>query len=73
MFRPKFEEAKMLVCGNDPGSKKEVGEILKQFGWAGSIDVGGIENARLLEALVVLWVRAAVATQSWNSMFALVT
>lgn len=72
MFRPRFEGVQMLICGNDASSKQEVTNILKQFGWSGSIDVGGIENARLLEALVALWVRAAVATESWNSMFALV-
>jgi 8-hydroxy-5-deazaflavin:NADPH oxidoreductase len=72
MFRPKFEGVQMLICGNDANSKQEVTNILNEFGWSGSIDVGGIENARWLEALVLLWVRAAVATQSWNSMFALV-
>jgi 8-hydroxy-5-deazaflavin:NADPH oxidoreductase len=72
MFRPKFDGVQMLICGNNQNAKQEVTNILKQFGWAGSIDVGGIENARLLEALVLLWVRAAVATESWNSMFALV-
>jgi predicted dinucleotide-binding enzyme len=62
----------MLICGNDQNSKREVTDILKQFGWEGSIDVGRIEEAILLEALVLLWVRAAAATQSWNSMFALI-
>jgi 8-hydroxy-5-deazaflavin:NADPH oxidoreductase len=71
MFRPKFQGAQMLICGNDKGAKDVVTSIVKQFGWTGSIDVGGIENARDLEALCVLWVKAASATQSFNSMFML--
>jgi 8-hydroxy-5-deazaflavin:NADPH oxidoreductase len=71
-FRPKFKEALMLICGNDKGSKDKTTEVLKQFGWAGSVDVGGIEGARYLETLVPLWVRAATAVQSYDSMFTLV-
>jgi len=69
MFRPKFEDANMLICGNDSDAKKEVTQILKEFGWAGSIDLGGIDNAKWLEALVPLWVRAALATGNYSSMF----
>jgi 8-hydroxy-5-deazaflavin:NADPH oxidoreductase len=72
MFRPKFKECEMLICGNDADAKQEVTKILKEFGWPGSIDLGGIENARWFEALVVLWVKTAAATGAWNSMFALV-
>ena len=69
MFRPKFEDTNMLICGNDSDAKKEVTQILKEFGWAGSIDLGGIDNAKWLEALVPLWVRAALATGNYSSMF----
>ncbi|MHB8567749.1 MAG: NADPH-dependent F420 reductase [Nitrososphaerales archaeon] len=72
MFKPRFKDAEMLICGNDSNAKQETTKILKEFGWAGSIDIGGIENARWLEALVPLWVRAAVAKGSWDSMFTFV-
>ena len=73
MFRPIFEESRMLICGNDSNAKNEVTKILKEFGWAGSIDVGRIENSRWLEALVPLWVRASVASNNFTSMFKFVT
>lgn len=72
MFRPKFPGALMLICGNEKSAKEEATRIVKQFGWAGSIDLGGIENAKDMEALVVLWVKTANVTQSYNSMFMLV-
>jgi 8-hydroxy-5-deazaflavin:NADPH oxidoreductase len=71
-FQPKYKDAYMLICGNDESAKKTTTGILKQFGWAGSIDVGGIESARYTESLVPLWARAAMAVQSFDSMFVLV-
>jgi 8-hydroxy-5-deazaflavin:NADPH oxidoreductase len=51
--QPRLE---LLIAGNDAGAKKQVTEIAKSFGWAGTLDAGGIEAARWLEALVPLWV-----------------
>lgn len=68
MFRPKLEGS-MLICGNDKEAKARVTGILKEFGWEDSLDIGGIENARWLEAIVPLWVRAASVTGEWVSMF----
>jgi 8-hydroxy-5-deazaflavin:NADPH oxidoreductase len=69
MVSPGDKSAEMLICGNDPEAKRQVGQILKQFGWGGAIDIGGIGEAKWLEALVPLWVRTAVSTNNWNSMF----
>ena len=69
MFNPTFKDAEMLIAGNDPAAKKDVGKILKEFGWKDSIDVGGIENSRWLEALVPLWVRAGMSLNTWNHIF----
>ncbi len=69
MFNPKFKDAEMLICGNDAASKKQTTEILKEFGWKGSIDIGGIENARWLEAFVPLWVRTGMALNTWDHVF----
>src|SRR5207249_3202154 len=36
----------MLIAGDDAAAKKKVTGILKEFGWPGSIDIGGIDGAR---------------------------
>jgi len=66
MVDPVFKDADMLICGNDPGAKKTVTDLLKQFGWRNSIDIGGIENAIWLEALVPLWLRIGTSINNWN-------
>lgn len=71
MVDPTFKDVEMLICGNDASAKQEVTRILREFGWKGSIDLGGIEGARWLEAVGPLWVRAAMATNNWNSIFKL--
>ncbi|MFZ0819498.1 MAG: NAD(P)-binding domain-containing protein [Candidatus Acidiferrales bacterium] len=60
----------MFFCGNDAAAKNTVAEILKSFGW-GSIDIGGIEGARLLEPMCILWVLYGMRTNSWNHAFKL--
>ena len=69
MVDPGDKSAEMLICGNDAEAKKKTSQILKDFGWAGAIDIGGIKEARWLEALVPLWVRTASSVNSWNAMF----
>jgi predicted dinucleotide-binding enzyme len=71
---PKFTEGspEMLICGNDKEAKQAVVKILKEFGWPGEIDIGGIEGARWLEALVPLWVRVGTALNTWNHAFRVV-
>jgi len=60
----------MFICGNDEEAKKTVTGILKDFGWP-AIDVGGIEGARLLEPLCILWVGYGVRTGTWDHAFKL--
>ncbi|HYY90452.1 MAG TPA: NAD(P)-binding domain-containing protein, partial [Candidatus Dormibacteraeota bacterium] len=72
MVNPGDNGAEMLICGNDAEAKKQVIQILKQFGWAGAIDIGGISESRWLEAFVPLWVRTAASLNSWNAMFKVV-
>ena len=39
----------MFICGNDEQAKKTViDNILTKFGWDETIDIGGIEGARLI-------------------------
>lgn len=45
----------MFIAGDDEAAKTVVTALLERFGWP-VIDLGGIENARWLEALSLLWV-----------------
>jgi predicted dinucleotide-binding enzyme len=72
MFKPDFPGGPpdMFICGNDDSAKQTVTEILKDFGWP-TIDIGGIEGARLLEPMCVLWVSYAFRTKTTNHAFKL--
>jgi len=59
----------MMIAGNDRAAKEQVIAVLREFGWSGAIDLGGIEEARWLEALVPLWVRVAVQLDNSNIAF----
>jgi 8-hydroxy-5-deazaflavin:NADPH oxidoreductase len=59
----------MIIAGNDDAAKATVVGILREFGWPGAIDIGGIEGARWLEALVPLWVRVALKLGNFNVAF----
>lgn len=72
MVDPKFQEGTppMLIAGDDADAKKQAEAFLRGIGWSGVMDVGGIDGARWLEALVPLWVRVAVARgQAWDHAF----
>ncbi len=72
MFRPELPGGPpdMFFCGNDAGAKKTVAEILDAFGWP-SIDIGGIEGARLLEPMCILWVLYGIRSGTWSHAFKL--
>ena len=72
MFRPQFPGGPpdMFICGNDASAKVKVTEILKAFGWD-VIDIGGIDGARYLEPLAMVWIMHGVRANSWNHAFKL--
>lgn len=72
MFRPKFESGTpdMFIAGNDAASKAKVAKILHEFGWS-SVDIGGIDGARVLEPLCLLWVKSAMALGNFEVAFKL--
>ena len=72
MVNPKFEAGKpdMFIAGNDAEAKKAVTTVLEVFGWE-TIDLGGIESARLLEPLAMIWVKYGFANNSWGHAFKL--
>jgi hypothetical protein len=60
----------MFFCGNDDSAKKTVEKVLEDFGW-NAIDIGGIEGARLLEPMCILWVLYALRFGGSNHAFKL--
>lgn len=59
-------EPDMFVCGNDTGAKEQVTQLLRDFGWQRITDLGGIEESRVTEPLVLLWVRYGVKHNVWG-------
>ncbi len=61
----------MFVAGEDSDAKATVTGVLGDFGWSDVIDIGGIDAARELESLCVLWVRFAMPNQAFGAAFRL--
>ena len=61
----------MLVCGNDEDAKKQVTQILQDFGWKNIIDIGGIDQSHYMEALCILWVDCGFKLGNWHIAFKL--
>lgn len=59
----------LLIAGNDTGAKAQVNEIAKSFGWAGTIDAGGIDAARGLEAMVPIWLQVGAGLNTWSHLW----
>ena len=72
MYKPAFPGGPpdMFICGNDGTAKQRVAEICQTFGW-GVVDIGGIEGARYLEPLAMVWVAYGLRTNTWNHAFKL--
>ena len=70
MVGPRYKRAELMMCGDDTSAKERVADIVKEFGWKGVIDVGGIEGSRWLEALVPLWVRIGAKLSTYDHVFA---
>src|SRR5919198_1328392 len=58
MVNPSFPDGKptMFVAGNDEAAKRTVSDLCVELGWPPSLDVGGIEASRYLEAMAMVWV-----------------
>ncbi|MFO0575977.1 MAG: NADPH-dependent F420 reductase [Polyangia bacterium] len=72
MISPQREEGTpdMFIAGNDPGAKQKVTELLKSFGWS-VIDMGGIEESRLLEPLAMIWIKYYIRNKTFTHAFRL--
>jgi predicted dinucleotide-binding enzyme len=61
----------MFICGNFKDAKDIIiEELLTPFGWD-TIDIGGIEQSRLLEPLAMLWITNYIHTGLGNHAFKL--
>lgn len=72
MVDPKFQEGRptMFICGNDAKAKATVSAILNDFGWDAE-DMGGVEGARAIEPLCMLWCIPGFARNQWSHAFKL--
>jgi len=72
MVNPEFGGVKptMFICGKDESSKQEVSRILDKFGWEVA-DMGGVEGARAIEPLAMLWCIPGILRGEWRIAFKL--
>ncbi|HVS94108.1 MAG TPA: NAD(P)-binding domain-containing protein [Mucilaginibacter sp.] len=67
MINPDFGAARptMFICGNNADAKKQVTEINTLFGFD-TEDMGGVEAARAIEPLCLLWCIPGFLTGEWE-------
>ena len=71
MVNPAFDsKPTMFICGNNENAKIEVKNILEQFGWEAA-DFGGVESARAIEPLCILWCIPGMLRNEWTHAFKL--
>jgi hypothetical protein len=70
MVNPDFGGTKptMFICGNDAGAKREVEAVLERFGWEWE-DIGGVEGARAIEPLCILWCAPGFLRNQWTHAY----
>jgi hypothetical protein len=61
----------MFICGDDAAAKDGARAILEQFGWD-SEDCGGVEAARAIEPLCMLWCISGFLRNDWVHAFKMV-
>ena len=70
MVNPDFggERPTMFLCGDDAAAKREVVGVLEKFGWDHQ-DIGGVEGARAIEPLCILWCAPGFLTGRWGHAY----
>ena len=70
---PSFSEGNptMLIAGEDEGAKGLVRDVLADFGWTDTVDIGGIDGSRELEAICIAWVKIGGVRGAWDHGFKL--
>jgi 8-hydroxy-5-deazaflavin:NADPH oxidoreductase len=72
MINPDFAGTRptMFICGDNEHAKGEVASILGQFGWEVE-DMGGVQAARAIEPLCMLWCIPGFLKNEWTHAFKL--
>lgn len=73
MVDPKFPggtRPTMFICGNDAEAKRQATALLDDFGWDAE-DIGGVEGARAIEPLCMLWCAPGFLRNQWTHAFKL--
>ena len=72
MVDPVYREGRpsMFICGDDQSAKDAVARLLGQFGWD-TEDMGGVEAARAIEPLCMLWCIPGFRHNQWTHAFKL--
>jgi predicted dinucleotide-binding enzyme len=72
MIDPDFGGVKptMFICGNEEAAKRTAAELLDQVGWEVE-DLGGVEAARAIEPLCILWCIPGFRENRWTHAFKL--
>lgn len=67
MTNPKLQEGTpdLFIAGNDIEAKNKVKEIAGAFGWKDIHDLGKIEQAYLVEAIAMTWIRHGFLNNNW--------
>lgn len=63
-------KATMFICGDEPSAKAQTRAILEQLGWEVE-DMGGVQAARAIEPLCILWCIPGFRENRWNHAFKL--
>ena len=74
MINPHYEQGMptMFLCGNNAEAKKQVEDVIRQFGWE-PFDCGSIVSARALEPLCMLWCLPGFLRGEWTHAFKVLT
>jgi predicted dinucleotide-binding enzyme len=72
MVNPTYREGQpsMFICGNDADAKQRARQLLDAFGWE-TEDMGGVEAARAIEPLCILWCIPGFIRNEWTHAFKL--
>ena len=72
MVNPQFPDGKptMFIAVDNPAAKAQVTKILDQFGWD-TADMGGVQSARAIEPLCMLWCLPGFLRNEWTHAFKL--
>ena len=73
MVNPQFPDGKptMFIAGDSAAAKAQVTSILDQFGWD-TADMGGVQSARAIEPLCMLWCLPGFLHNEWSHAFKLI-